>query len=176
MYLRSLSCQVPDTWKGELIDEVWASRWFYGTALLFYNWQHRETNSARTLLQKKFNPEKKCVNILYFVCMHTNVCLEWGCAYAYVFAMLYMYNINYSICFPYSWTGNMNRSRKCVKTAVSKESLASPDCRLPVFPRDCTSYKVVHNLRERHKNPSWGFNPNVFFKERGWWCWCLIVQ
>lgn len=104
------------------------------------------------------------------VCMHVNVSLEWGCAYAYMCAVQCLRHIHYSISFPYSWTGNMNRSRKYVKTAVSKESPASPDCRLPVFPRDCTSYKVVHYLRERHINPSWGINPNVFFKERGWWC------
>lgn len=173
MYLCSLSCQIPDTWNEELIDEVQVFRWFCWTALLFYNWQYRETNSAKTQLQK-FNPDKKCLDILYYVCMHANVSLEWGCACAYMCAMQCIYNINYSICFP-SWAGNMNRSRKCVKTAVSKESLSSPDCMLPVFPRDSTRYKVVHYLRERHINTSWEFNPNVFFKERSWWCWCLIV-
>lgn len=155
-----------------------ADRW--GTSVQVISWNCTfilQLTAERNKFSKdqKFNPDKKYVNILRYVWMHTNVYLEWGYACAYMCAVQCIYNINYSICFPYSWTRNMNRSRKCVKTAVSKEFLSSPDCRLPVFPRDCTSYKIVHYLRERHINPSWGFNTNVFFKERGWWCWCLIV-
>lgn len=145
-------------------------RTVHNTEHFLYNWQHRPAELNCDHSTKSWIPKKDVHVLLYvYICLCASIFFNtFKCAHMYMCAMQYMYNTEYTAKLG-TWTG----ASKCVKTAVSKESLASPDCRLPMFPRDSTSYNVVHYWRGRNMNLSWGFNMNVLFKERCWWYLCL---
>lgn len=102
--------------------------------------------------QKVQSWQGMCVSILYFimrVCVHADACMQkclfsdgmrtCTCVLCNICIILIKVSASHTAELG-TWTG----AAKCVKAAASKESLASPVCRLPVFPRDCTSYQAVH--------------------------------